>query len=169
MEPIGYWLNRTDRALTATMDALLADSGLTRLSWQVLNVVRDEPRSTDAHVLSVLAANARPDALTAAVASLLAGGWVERPAPDRLDLTADGRTRLGAVSSRVRAFRGAATAGISDEEYRTAVDVLERMTRNLEGAGGADGGTRGGGGTGGGGGGRGGAGDGNGGAVGGGA
>ncbi|MFJ8162067.1 MarR family transcriptional regulator [Streptomyces sp. NPDC096136] len=132
MKPIGYWLNRTDAALTATMDALLAEFGLTRLAWQVLNVVEDEPRATDGGVRSVLAANADAEALTAAIEAVLAGGWALRPEPGRLALTEGGRARLDEVGVRVGAFRELAAAGISPQEYRTAVGVLERMTRNLE-------------------------------------
>lgn len=132
MKPIGYWLNRTDEALTATMDALLADFGLTRLAWQVLKVVQDGPGATDTGVRSVLAANADAGALTSAIETVLAGGWALRPEPGRLDLTEDGRASLDEVGGRVGAFRELAVDGISPEEYRTAVGVLERMTRNLE-------------------------------------
>lgn len=131
MKPIGYWLNRTDQALTASMDALLADFGLTRLDWQVLGVVKDDPRATDTTVLTTLAAGADATALASAVASVLAGGWVVRPRPDHLALTDDGRTRLVEVALRVDAFRELSTRGITREEYVTAVTVLERMTRNL--------------------------------------
>ncbi|MFG2481427.1 MarR family transcriptional regulator [Streptomyces virginiae] len=131
MKPIGYWLNRTDQALTASMDALLIDFGLTRLDWQVLGVVKDDPQATDTTVLTTLAAGADAAALTSAVASVLAGGWVNRPGPDRLALTDDGRTRLVEVALRVDAFRELSARGITREEYVTAVTVLERMTRNL--------------------------------------
>ncbi|MFJ6047484.1 MarR family winged helix-turn-helix transcriptional regulator [Streptomyces sp. NPDC092307] len=131
MKPIGYWLNRTDQALTASMDALLADFGLTRLAWQVLNVVEDEPRATDTTVLTTLAAGADAEQLTSAVASVLAGGWVTRPRPGHLALTDGGRARLAEVARRVDAFRELSARGITREEYVTAVTVLERMTRNL--------------------------------------
>ncbi|MFB6581986.1 MarR family winged helix-turn-helix transcriptional regulator [Streptomyces sp. NPDC056402] len=133
MKPIGYWLNRTDQALTASMDAALADFGLTRLGWQVLNAVKDDPRATDSAVLTALAANADTPALDSAVASVLAGGWVTRPRPEGLALTADGRARLVEVARRVDALRERSAAGITREEYVTAVTVLERMTRNLTG------------------------------------
>ncbi|MCF3100369.1 MarR family transcriptional regulator [Streptomyces roseoverticillatus] len=139
MKPIGYWLNRTDQALTRTMDSLLAEYGLTRIAWQVLNVVQDArgsrgpgPPVRDHDVLTVLAANADAAALTAAVEAVLAGGWAARPEPGRLALTCDGRARLAEAAERVHAFRELSAAGISPEEYRTAVSVLERMTRNLE-------------------------------------
>ncbi|MFF4264675.1 MarR family transcriptional regulator [Streptomyces virginiae] len=131
MKPIGYWLNRTDQALTASMDALLADFGLTRLDWQVLAVVKDDPRATDTAVLTALAAGADAAELNLSVASVLAGGWVVRPRPDHLALTDDGRARLDEVALRVDAFRELSARGITREEYVTAVTVLERMTRNL--------------------------------------
>ncbi|MFD0276395.1 MarR family winged helix-turn-helix transcriptional regulator [Kitasatospora sp. NPDC127111] len=134
MKPIGYWLNRTDQAFTTAMNTLLADAGLTRLSWQVLNVVQDTPDATDHDVLTVLAANAEPAELTAAVEAVLADGWADRPAPGRLALTDHGRTRLARAGEQVDAFRESVLTGITHEEYRTAVTVLERMTRNVESA-----------------------------------
>ncbi|MFE9481777.1 MarR family winged helix-turn-helix transcriptional regulator [Streptomyces spororaveus] len=131
MKPIGYWLNRTDQALTASMDAALADFGLTRLGWQVLNAVKDDPRATDSAVRTALATGADTAALDSAVASLLAGGWVTRPRPEGLALTDDGRAHLAEVGARVADFRELSATGITREEYVTAVTVLERMTRNL--------------------------------------
>ncbi|WP_224278721.1 MarR family winged helix-turn-helix transcriptional regulator [Streptomyces sp. LS1784] len=133
MKPIGYWLNRTDKALTGYMNSMLAEFGLTRLAWQVLNVVGDDPRATDTDVLTVLAANADVDALTGAIETVVADGWAARPEQGRLALTADGRTRLAEVAERVDAFRELSTAGITREEYRIAITVLERMTHNLDG------------------------------------
>ncbi|MFD7553035.1 MarR family winged helix-turn-helix transcriptional regulator [Streptomyces sp. NPDC059835] len=133
MKPLGYWLNRTDRALTGRMNAALADFGLTRLAWQVLNVVADDPEATEASVRDLLAANATADALTEAVGTVVRDGWAVRPAPGRLALTEDGRTRLTEVAERVDAFRALATRNISDAEYRIAVGVLERMALDLEG------------------------------------
>ncbi|MEU6863640.1 MarR family transcriptional regulator [Streptomyces sp. NPDC046876] len=133
MKPIGYWLNRTDQALTHSMGEMLGRFGLTRTAWQVLNVVRDAPdTAADSDVRAALAANADVAVLDAAIRSVLADGWAERPAPGRLALTSGGIRRLGEVAECVDAFREQCTAGISPEEYRTAVLVLERMTRNLE-------------------------------------
>ncbi|MBT2408473.1 MULTISPECIES: MarR family winged helix-turn-helix transcriptional regulator [unclassified Streptomyces] len=138
MKPIGYWLNRTDKALTRYMDDMLEEFGLTRIAWQVLNVIHDAPEATDSDVLSTLSANAEIHTLTAAVDTVLADGWATRHAPDRLSLTHSGRQRLTDVAERVDAFRNLSTSGISPDEYRTAVLVLERMTHNLETAASAD-------------------------------
>lgn len=132
MKPIGYWLNRTDQALTRSMNDLLDEFGLTRIAWQVLNLVQGGDETADAHVLSTLSANADVPTLTAAIDTVLADGWATRPAPDRLALTPDGRRRLTAVADRVDAFRALSVTGISPDEYGIAVRVLERMTHNLE-------------------------------------
>ncbi|MFI9254724.1 MarR family winged helix-turn-helix transcriptional regulator [Streptomyces sp. NPDC053069] len=132
MKPIGYWLNRTDKALTRAMNATLTEFGLTRVDWQVLNVVRDTPGADDSAVLSALAVNADVLTLKASVDTLLTDGWATRPAPDRLALTPDGRHRLTAVTERVDAFRDRCMTGITPAEYRTAVRVLERMAGNAE-------------------------------------
>ena len=132
MKPIGYWLNRTDRAITQHMFGVLEEYGLTRIAWQVLNVVADAPQVPDTEVLSVLEANADVATLTAAIETVLADGWADRSGPDQLALTPDGRQRLAKVAERVAAFRELSMSGISMDEYRNAVGVLERMTHNLE-------------------------------------
>ncbi|MEU3315733.1 MarR family winged helix-turn-helix transcriptional regulator [Streptomyces sp. NPDC006662] len=132
MKPIGYWLNRTDKALTLHMNDMLEHFTLTRISWQILNVIQDGPDTTDIDVLSTLSPNADGPTLTSAIDTVLADGWATRPGPGRLDLTRDGRQRLARVAERVDAFRQLSTTGISPDEYRTAVRVLERMTHNIE-------------------------------------
>ncbi|MFF9847654.1 MarR family winged helix-turn-helix transcriptional regulator [Streptomyces litmocidini] len=134
-QPIGYLLNRTDEALTRVMDGTLGEFGLTRVAWQVLNVVEGggDDGTTDAEVLSTLSANADVTTLTTAIDTVLADGWTSRPAPGRLALTPDGARRLTEVATHVAAFRARSVEGITTEEYGTAVHVLERMIENLEG------------------------------------
>ncbi|MEV6050465.1 MarR family winged helix-turn-helix transcriptional regulator [Streptomyces sp. NPDC052107] len=133
MKPVGHWLNRTDKALTRAMNGALSEFGLTRLDWQVLNVIRDTtPEATDSAVLTALAAHADVLTLTASVDAVLTGGWATHTAPHRLALTPDGRRRPAAVTERVQAFRDLSMTGISADEYRTTVHVLQRMTHNAE-------------------------------------
>lgn len=132
MKPIGYWLNRADRAFTTHMDAVLTDFGLTRIAWQVLNVVADTPDVTDADIHTVLAANADRATLDTVIATTLTGDWTTRPETGRLAITSHGRRRLADVGDRVAVFRAQSMHGITEEEYRTAVSVLERMTLNVE-------------------------------------
>ncbi|KAB2348285.1 MarR family winged helix-turn-helix transcriptional regulator [Actinomadura rudentiformis] len=130
MKPIGYWLNRTDSAITRYMDDMLDDFGLTRVVWQVLNSIKDE--TSDTELFSLLQANADVQTLQAAIDTTLANHWATRPSPDRLSLTPNGRAHLAQVAEHVDAFRERSMAGISQADYRTTISVLERMTHNLE-------------------------------------
>ncbi|MFI0449260.1 MarR family winged helix-turn-helix transcriptional regulator [Actinomadura sp. 6N118] len=130
MKPIGYWLNRTDSAITHYMDDMLDGFGLTRVVWQVLNVIKDE--SSDTEVFSLLQANADVPTLRAAIETALTNHWATRPHPGWLSLTPEGRTHMAQVAERVEAFRERSMAGISQADYRTTISVLERMTHNLE-------------------------------------
>ncbi|MGD3109840.1 MarR family winged helix-turn-helix transcriptional regulator [Streptomyces sp. YGL11-2] len=98
----------------------------------VRNLLQDTPEITDTEVLSTLAANADIATLTGAIDTVLADGWADRPAPDRLILTPGGSRRLTDAAARVDAFRELSMTGISLDKYRTTVRVLERMSRNLE-------------------------------------
>ncbi|WP_211268746.1 hypothetical protein [Actinoplanes subtropicus] len=111
---------------------MLAEFGLTRIAWQVLNVIGDAGQIAETDILAALAANADAATLTAAIDTVHTDGWATRPAPGQLALTTGGNRRLTTVASRVDAFRELSTSGISPEEYRTAVRVLERMTHHLE-------------------------------------
>ncbi|MBB4979781.1 MarR family winged helix-turn-helix transcriptional regulator [Streptomyces nymphaeiformis] len=131
-KPIGYLLNRTDEALTRAMDGTLAEFGLTRVAWQVLNAVEDGERTADTEVLSALSANADATTLAATIDSALTDGWTSRPTPGHLALTPEGEHRLAEVAAHVAEFRTRSVEGITPDEYRTAVHVLERMIENLE-------------------------------------
>ncbi|MER7534663.1 MarR family winged helix-turn-helix transcriptional regulator [Streptomyces sp. NPDC097704] len=131
-KPLGYLLNRTDEALTRAMDGTLAEFGLTRVAWQVLNAVEDGEGTADTEVLSTLSANADATVLAATIDSVLTDGWTSRPAPEHLALTPEGEHRLAEVAVHVAEFRIRSVEGITPDEYRTAVHVLERMIENLE-------------------------------------
>ncbi|WP_234382561.1 MarR family winged helix-turn-helix transcriptional regulator [Streptomyces sp. XY332] len=132
MKPIGYWLNRTEEALTCYMNNMLKEFGLTRIAWQVLNVVHETTEASDTGIFSTLTANADIATLTGAIDTVLADGWADRPASGLLTLTPGGRQRLTDVAARVDTFHELSTTGISLDEYRTAIRVLERMSHNLE-------------------------------------
>ncbi|MDE3722074.1 MarR family transcriptional regulator [Nocardiopsis sp. N85] len=129
--PIGYWLKHLDRLIENDFDRTLASESLGRRHWQVLHSLHEEP-GTLADLDRRLAAFLDEDeASTApAVDELRRRGWVEGLVA--LDLTPDGRTAHEALFVKVGRARERISRGIGAEEYRAAVDVLERMSANLE-------------------------------------
>jgi DNA-binding MarR family transcriptional regulator len=132
-KPIGYWVREIDRRLEADFARLLADEGLTRRHWQVLNTVALGPR-TQVELDGELAPFLSDDTPSTApvVADLRERGWLEQAEP-AIVLTDNGVRQHEQVSARVAANRRRLTEGISAEEYRSTVGVLERMAGNLTG------------------------------------
>lgn len=133
-QPIGYWLNRCDRAITHAMSSRLSLHGANRFDWQVLNVVTKNGTVSEAHLYEFLRANADQQTLAASVERLLSQGYLSRAeeSPDELILTEQGNIFGQQLGEQIAAFRQESLGGITDEEYQTTVSVLQRMTRNLE-------------------------------------
>ncbi|MFD5089086.1 MarR family winged helix-turn-helix transcriptional regulator [Amycolatopsis thailandensis] len=113
MKPIGFWFAHLHQALESSMEKVFADEGLTRRHWQVLNTIDIEDLSPFGDVRAV-------------VTDLRTRGWI-----DAGGLTEAGREAHLRLKTKVGEFRSRATEGISDEEYRTTIGVLERMAANL--------------------------------------
>jgi len=137
-QPIGYWLNRTDQALTKAMNNVLQAFGITRIGWQILNVLHQHASLSEEEVYALLEANADHAELVNTVDDLVVRGWVERTkqaaatSERQMRLTEEGRATHEQLQSHITQFRQRSLQGISAEECQTAVHVLERIVRNLE-------------------------------------
>jgi DNA-binding MarR family transcriptional regulator len=132
-KPIGYWLKHLDRLIDESFDRLLAGEGLTRRHWQILNTLRDAPatRAALAEAVAPFVAN-NSDDVAHVIDDLNRRGWVQPAQNGTLELTPDGVSSQAALLERVKATRRQVVHGISEEEYRTVIDVLSRMATNLE-------------------------------------
>jgi DNA-binding MarR family transcriptional regulator len=123
-KPIGYWLKQVDTLLEDAVAAGLAEQGVSRREWQVLNVLATadggDPR----------AALAPFDGVEQALARLSERGWV---AGERL--TEAGGRAHAQVAEHIGQVRRRAVEGVSLLEYEATVDVLRRMAANLSPAG----------------------------------
>ncbi len=133
--PIGYWLRRADQLLTARIDDAQRATGITRLEWQLLNVVRKARSSAVDGAVAALAPFADAATVETAVASLEARGLIRR-ATGSLSLTPEGEDLFAAALAVQTAVRQQAMAGISEADYETAMRVLQQLVANLEPAGG---------------------------------
>jgi len=132
--PIGYWLKRLDGAIDEALATTLAAEGLARRHWQTMNYLHDAPSDAPA-----LAEALRPFWGQGAITLDEVLGDLERRAliaddAGRYALTAAGTTTRAAIAGKVDATRGRLVDGIAREEYLATVQVLQRMTTNLESA-----------------------------------
>jgi DNA-binding MarR family transcriptional regulator len=132
--PIGYWLKRLDRAIDGALDSTLATEGLTRRHWQSINFLHQGPCEA-----SALAEALRPFwgqgaiTLEEVLSDLERRGTVVSDR-GRYALTAAGNATRAKIAEQVDITRRRLVDGIARQEYLATVEVLQRMTANLEGA-----------------------------------
>jgi DNA-binding MarR family transcriptional regulator len=126
--PVGYWIKEVDRLIEESFGRLLAEAGLTRRHWQVLNTIAAGTTSQDG--LDRALAPFLDEAGGADVIADLEGrGWVRWEGG--IGLTATGSRAHAALRERIGAHRRRVTEGITAEEYAGIISVLERMAANL--------------------------------------
>jgi hypothetical protein len=132
--PIGYWLKRLDGAIDAALAATLAAEGLARRHWQTMNFLHDGPSDRPA-----MAEALRPFWGQGAITLDEVLSDLERRAlvvndDGRYALTAAGSATRATIADKVDATRRRLVEGVAREEYLATIQVLQRMTANLEGA-----------------------------------
>ncbi|MFI6790482.1 MarR family winged helix-turn-helix transcriptional regulator [Nonomuraea sp. NPDC050383] len=131
--PIGFWLKHLDQLIEAAAERVFAEERLTRRHWQVMNVLHRSPRTTE-ELAEALRPFWVPGAITQedVTGELARRGWLSRDDAGRHTLTADGRAGHAAVRRKVDGIRATFLAGLTEEEYRETVGVLQHMAGNLE-------------------------------------
>jgi DNA-binding MarR family transcriptional regulator len=124
-----------DRAIDGALDATLAAEDLTRRHWQTMNFLHEEPSDAPA-----LAEALRPFWGQGAITLDEVLNDLERRAlianyGGRYALTAAGSATRAKLAEQVDATRRRLVDGVTREEYRATVKLLQRMTANLEGEG----------------------------------
>ncbi|TDQ05212.1 MarR family winged helix-turn-helix transcriptional regulator [Labedaea rhizosphaerae] len=127
-KPLGYWLKHLDTLIETRFGRTLADHGLTRRHWQVLNTIAAAPTSQED--LDRALAPFQQD-VRAEVDDLIAKGWAARDG-DLVTTTELGRAGFDEVAARIHTERRRIIDGIPDEEYLRTVETLRRMAANLE-------------------------------------
>ena len=130
--PIGYWLKRADELLTKRIDDAQRANGLTRLGWQLLNVVRDEHPARRDDLVNTLRPFADAAAVDAAVGELTARDLIAGSPSAGFALTSAGSELYEQALAAQILIRQQAVAGISDADYAATVGVLQRLVENLE-------------------------------------
>ena len=127
--PIGYWLREADRLITERGFAPLAERGLTRTHWQVLNLICDETPTAEA-IAKTMKPFGPVEDMVAIVNDLCIRGWAERQ-DDHLTATESGQKERSELGALVNVIRVHTMDGISSDEYQTTIRTLQRIVHNL--------------------------------------
>ena len=128
-KPIGYWLTTLDRLIDEYFDRALADQGVQRRYWQILNILQASP-APDAEIAAALGPFWAEGAITPSevLDDLTRRGWITGHEPRQL--TQDGQAALDAIRERT-SLREKIMAGLTAEQCTQTVAVLEQMAANL--------------------------------------
>jgi hypothetical protein len=129
--PIGYWLRLVDGLIDEQFARTLDEHGVTRMQWQLMNVLARGQASVemlDAAVKPFLVPGAETtlDHLT----ELIESAWVDAT-PTGYELTERGHGALDRLTNVVAGQRTVMSAGVTETEYLTTTATLETMARNL--------------------------------------
>ncbi|MGD6980010.1 MULTISPECIES: MarR family winged helix-turn-helix transcriptional regulator [Citricoccus] len=131
---LSYWLNMVDTLLTQRVNESLAEHGLTRAQWQLMNALTSRPQSAEelGHVLppSVAGSDEGPRTVKENLDELVESGWLVVEG-DLYTLTSTGRTSGERVAAVVEEMRADITEGLDEEQYETVMTALQTMARNL--------------------------------------
>lgn len=130
--PIGYWLKRADELLTKQIDEAQQANGLTRLAWQILNVIKQGEKVQSNEIINTLSPFADATVVQGTLAELTRQDLISRVLEDRFDLTPAGAKLYEKALLPQQAIRQQAIAGISEHEYVTTIAVLQQLVENLE-------------------------------------
>ncbi|MGI5508729.1 MarR family winged helix-turn-helix transcriptional regulator [Streptomyces sp. CA-106131] len=135
-KPIGYWLKHLHNLLEKQFDATLADVGLGRRHWQILNTLARGHAMRD-ELMEALApfwTQDEPD-LDKVLEDVTARGWTRPGLPveaNLLALTDEGRAAHADIAARVETTRAAVLKGLTVEQYTETVRILSVMAGNIE-------------------------------------
>lgn len=117
-----FWMRAAHSAFTAELARVLADEGLDRRDWAVLNVL--------AGVRTAPGLDERVQRGGKRVRALAARGWATE-AEGRWIATDEGRRERDRIHGLVDEVRGRASGAVSDDDFATTLASLEKIARSL--------------------------------------
>lgn len=132
-KPIGYWFKHIDKTLEANFAALLATEQLRRRHWQILHTLAGGALTAGALDQAVAPFLDAEDPTAAPyVATLTERGWIVADDTGRYALTAPGVEAHARLLALIQSQRTAVTAGLTEDDYRELLKLLQRIAANVD-------------------------------------
>lgn len=135
-KPIGWYLKRVDKLITQNVNDMFAPMGLTRTHWQALNNTYHGRVKTRKDLHELIHDFVDLKTLDDIIDSLVQRGWMirtEKPelGITELELTDEGNEAFPRLDAILFEFDKQVFQGITEEEYKTAIKVLNQLICNL--------------------------------------
>lgn len=133
-QPIGFSTARAAEAIGHRTRSRLNDIGVRQPEWWVLHQLSlDEAGVSEEQIVATVGPNESDSVIHEAIAALLDKGWI-RSASGTLRWTQAGREKFRAAAVVQAELESERRGGISDEEFVTAITVMQRTIDNVGGS-----------------------------------
>lgn len=127
--PIGYYLKKADNLLNEGIDKVHEEAGINRLQWQILHSIHEGyPKEK---MVDVLREFANPRVIDETLDQMTENQLISQV--DGLSMTEKGRVIFEQCLQEQKEFRLKAVQNISEDEYFTTIETLEKIINNMEG------------------------------------
>lgn len=132
-QPLGFWTVRAGEAIGVRTRAALAELGVTQPEWWVLHQLSLHPDGMDrGSMVDTIGPNETPATIEAAIDSAQAQGWLVRRS-NLLRATPAGSEAFARCAAAQADLQAERMRGISDEDFTTTIQVLQRTIENVGG------------------------------------
>ncbi|TQK29931.1 winged helix DNA-binding protein [Arthrobacter sp. SLBN-53] len=133
LQPLGFWSVRAGEAIQARTRGRLSDLDVSQPEWWVLHQLSMHSRGMrEAELVSIVGPNESDESIVRAIAAGVEKGWLGR-AGDHVRLTELGVQKFDAAAEVQKELNDERRQGISDEDYATTIEVLQRTITNVGG------------------------------------
>lgn len=134
LQPIGFWSVRAGEAIQARTRGRLSELGVSQPEWWVLHQLSMHSRGmSEADLVAIVGPNESDESIVRAIAAGVDKGWLSRGG-DRVRLTELGLTQFDAAAAVQKELNDERRQGVSDEDYATTIEVLQRTIVNVGGS-----------------------------------
>ncbi|OZC88717.1 hypothetical protein CH254_12640 [Rhodococcus sp. 06-412-2C] len=132
-QPIGFWTARAGEAIRARTRGALHDIGITQPEWWLLHQVSLHPAGADREAtIEKIGHNDTPEAIVEALDSARAKGWITE-SNSRVTFTPEGKKQFRRGADVQQMLQDERMQGIGQDEFVTAIQVLQKTIQNVGG------------------------------------
>jgi len=130
-KPIGWYLKEADQQITSYMNDVFKDLSITRFHWMVIRNIAERGRINTWQFFQEVKNFVTVQEYGEIIQSFVDRGWVVMGAEDTCSLTAAGEEAYKNLAVLQKERAAHMMRGISDDEYKLALSVLNRIIENI--------------------------------------
>jgi len=129
-KPIGWYLKEADQQITTFMNNIFSDIDISRFHWMVLRNISERGSINKWEFFKEVKAFVTVQEFAEIIQSMVDRAWIVVTADDTCTFTATGEEAFKQVAAIRENKMAQMMRGISDEEYKLTLSVLNRIIEN---------------------------------------